>query len=318
MRISQRMYLALLPAVLGVFTVAALAYWGQYAHAAPEWLVAIAVIATLASVTVAWRNAQYVARRVERVAAKSTSPSLGAGAHPDELETIESAVHHLTTAVDEAEATRRAEENAHRDRQREYADLLALVAADALHKLDEVRLPLHILLENHFGDMNENQEEMLGSARNAAEQAGEALQRLQQIAELDQGAVTMRRDSVRPGDLIASVLPSLVAQGDRRGVGVTAEVAPALPSIPGDRGRLQMALELILHDCVARTAEGAQVRIEAEPDGRSVRIDVRHGSGEANRISRGLGTRIIAAQGGSVSEESGEGAELITRIQLLR
>lgn len=317
MRISQRMYLALLPAVLGVFTVAALAYWGQYAHAAPEWLVAIAVIATLASVTVAWRNAQYVARRVERVAAKSASPS-HAGETPDELETIESAVHHLTTAVDEAEATRRAEETAHRDRQREYADLLALVAADALHKLDEVRLPLHILLENHFGDVNENQEEMLGAARNAAEQAGEALQRLQQIAELDQGSVTMRRDSVRPGDLIASVLPSLIAQGEQRGVGVTAEVAPALPSIPGDRGRLQMALELILHDCVARTAEGAHVRIDAEPEAREVRIDVRHGSGEVNRISRGLGTRLITAQGGSVSEETGEGAERVTRIRLLR
>jgi signal transduction histidine kinase len=318
MRISQRMYLALLPAVLGVFTVAALAYWGQYAHAAPEWLVAIAVIATLASVTVAWRNAQYVARRVERVAAKSTSPSRAAGDTPDELETIESAVHHLTTAVGEAEATRRAEESAHRNRQREYADLLALVAADALHKLDEVRLPLHILLENHFGDMNENQEEMLGAARNAAEQAGEALQRLQQIAELDRGAVPMRRDSVRSGDLIAGVLPSLVAQGEQRGVGVTAEVAPALPSVPGDRGRLQMALELILHDCVARTADGGHVRIDAEPDKRWVRVDVRHGSGEANRISQGLGTRVIAAHGGSVSEEPGKDGELVTRIQLMR
>jgi signal transduction histidine kinase len=316
MRISQRMYLALLPAVLGVFTVSALAYWGQYAHTAPEWLVAIAVIATLASVTVAWRNAQYVARRVERVAAKSTSKMVGDA--PDELETIESAVHHLTTAVDEAEATRRAEENAHRNRQREYADLLALVSADALHKLDEVRLPLHILLENHFGDMNENQEEMLGAARNAAEQAGESLQRLQQIAELDQGTVTMRRDSVRPGDLIASVLPSLVAQGEQRGVGVVAEVAPALPSIPGDRGRLQMALELILHDCVARTANGGQVRIDAEPETRQVRIDVRHGSGEPNRISRGLGTRIIAAQGGTVREEAGQGTERVTRVQLSR
>ncbi|MEP6491119.1 MAG: hypothetical protein ABJF01_00485 [bacterium] len=318
MRIGQRMYLALLPAVLGVFTVAGLAYWGQYAHAAPEWLVAIAIIATIASVAVAWQNAQYVTHRVERVAARSVSPARATGGSPDELETIENAVHHLSTAVDEAGATRLAEELAHRDRQREYAELLALVTADALRKLDEVRLPLHILLENHFGDVNENQEEMLGAARNAAEQAGEALQRLQQIAEIDRGGVSMRRDSVRPGDLIAGVLPSLVAQGEQRGVTVTADVAPALPSIPGDRGRLQIALELILHDSVARTADGGRVQINAEPDARQVCIDVRHGTGETNRVARGLGSRLVAAQGGSVTEEAGEGADRVTRIQLAR
>ena len=46
MRVGQRLYLALLPAVLGVLTVAALAYWGQYAHARrPEVVVVVAVIA---------------------------------------------------------------------------------------------------------------------------------------------------------------------------------------------------------------------------------------------------------------------------------
>src|SRR5579884_3483047 len=104
MRIGQRMYLALLPALLGVVTVAALAYWGQYAHEAPGWFVLVAALATIASLIVAWINARYVTRRVERLA---TTTVRGASqqadtARPDELETIESAVHHLSNVAGQA------------------------------------------------------------------------------------------------------------------------------------------------------------------------------------------------------------------------
>ena len=70
MRIAQRMYLALLPALLGVVTVGALAYWGQYEHEAPVWFVVVVAIATIGSLIVAWLNARYVTRRIERLAAR--------------------------------------------------------------------------------------------------------------------------------------------------------------------------------------------------------------------------------------------------------
>jgi signal transduction histidine kinase len=321
MRISQRMYLALLPAVLGVFTVAALAYWGQYAHAVPQWIVAVASVATVASLVIAWINARYVARRVERLATTSSvqrSSDAATPRSPDELETIEGAVQDLSTAVGRAEAARQAEHSSLRDRQRSYAELLSLASRDALQRLDEIRLPLHILLENHFGDLNENQEEMLGSARAAAEQAGDAFQRLEEIADLDRGTLVMRRDRVRPADLVAGVLPALVAEGQQAGVHVTAEVAPALQSILGDRGRLQLALELLLHDSLRRTASGGEVRVTADVAGRDVLFAARHGDGAANPLATALGRRLIEAQGGSVSErDSGDGGRL-TEIRLAR
>jgi signal transduction histidine kinase len=313
------MYLSVVPAALGVFVVAALAYWGQYAHAAPEWLVVIAAVATLGSLFLSWQNARYVTRRIERLAMASvgnhsTSPA------PDELEVIEEAVDHLSSAVGRAEAARQAEHNTHRDLQLEYADLLSLSAREALQRLDEIRLPLHILLENHFGDLNENQEEMLGTARAAAEQAGDAFQRLGEIADLDRGAVTVRQDRIRPGDLIAGVVPALTAEGQQRNVRVTAEVAPALQSVLGDRSRLQLALELLLHDALRRTAEGDELHITADTDGREVAIVVRHGGGDPNPISTALGRRLIEAQGGRIIEraEGRDPKRLLTEVRLAR
>ncbi len=312
MRISQRMYLTVLPGVLGIFTVVALAYWGRFAHAAPEWLVAVAAIATVALVGATWSNARYVSRRIERLAATAAQrlaePSAGGAA--DEIATIESSVDRLSTAVGEAEAAQRAGQESLRGQQREYAELLSLAARDALQRLDEIRLPLHILLENHFGDLNENQEEMLGSARTAAEQAGDALQRLAEIADLDRGRMPLRRDRVRPGDLVAGVLPALVAEGQQRQVHVSADVAPAIQSIFGDRGRLQLALELLLHDYLRRTPAQGEMRVSVDTSGEDVVFTVRHGDGPGSPIAVGLGKRLVAAQGGRVVDSAGNRTEI--------
>ena len=317
------MYLALLPALLGVVTVAALAYWGQYAHEAPVWFVLVVAIATIASLIVAWVNARYVTRRVERLATASAHARVPSNeTKPDELETIETAVHHWSNVVGQVEAARQANQSSLRDQQREYSELLSLSAREALQRLDDIRLPLHILLENHFGDLNENQEEMLGGARTAAEQAGDAFQRLSEIADLDREAVTLRHDRIRPGDLVAGVLPALVAEGQQRNVHVSAEVAPALQSVLGDRGRLQLALELLLHDCLRQTDAGDELRITADVEARDLVIMADHGEGRPDPIDVALGRRLVAAQGGRVTEHeshTGKGRRRqVMEIRLVR
>jgi signal transduction histidine kinase len=226
MRVGQRLFLAVMPAVLGVFTVAGLAYWGRYAHTAPRWLVVIAVVAAIGSLLVAWSNTRYVAQRIERLASARSAPSprpvdvaglVVKPGGPDELDAIEQVVDHLSSAVGAAEANRQASLLALRAREGEYAALLAGLAKGAMSRLDEVRLPLHILLENRFGDLNENQEEMLGAARAAVEEAQAEFERLREIAELDQGTLQLRRDAVRMGDVVTTLLPALRAEATAAG-----------------------------------------------------------------------------------------------------
>ena len=60
MRVTQRLYLTVLPAVVGLLTVAALAYWGQYAHTVPTVFLVIAAVATVASLALTWVNARQI------------------------------------------------------------------------------------------------------------------------------------------------------------------------------------------------------------------------------------------------------------------
>jgi len=300
MKTSQRLFLAVTPAVIGVLAVAGLAYWGHYARSAPHIVVVIAAIGALGSLVMAWYNTRYVAQRIAQLAAKvDTTSGL------DELDAIETVVDRHTSALRDAESRRVQAQQAADLRIREHGELLSQVASTVSKGLDEIRLPLHILLENRFGDLNENQEEMLETARTAAEHVHADVRRLAEIGELDRGALTLRSDRIHIADVMQSLRPTVDSEGARVGVRVEVEVAPALPPVTGDRGRLQEALALVLADSVRRTPAGGRVRISIEAKGTGLSIVVEHGAPPALDVASALAQGLLEAHGASVERSTG-------------
>jgi signal transduction histidine kinase len=295
MKISHRLFLGMIPSAVGLFTVAGLAYWGQYAHTAPQLVVWAAGGATILSLAIAWWNARYVAQRVERLASRKGDEKV------DELDVIEQRVESLGEAATAAKAdAARAAEDAGR-RNIEYATLLAEAATSASKQLAEARLSLHVLQDNHFGELNDNQEEMIGAAREATEAAEVELTHLREIADIDRGALALRRDLVKPGEIIRSLLPLLNAQATKQSVRILSELEPALPRVVGDRGRLQDALGLILKDAVRYAVPGTSVSVHASSQPSTVTIVVNHSSPHSYTGDVALADRLIRAQGGSVT-----------------
>ncbi len=300
MRTSQRLFLAVVPAVLGVLTVAGLAYWGQYAHAAPEIVVIIAAVAAIGSLAMAWYNTRYVAQRIAQLAAKVEAKS-----GLDELDAIETVVDRYTSALRDAEAKRVSAQAAADLRIREHGELMSQVAATVSKGIDEIRLPLYILLENKFGDLNENQEEMLESARTAAEHVNTDADRLAEIGALDRGALALRSDRIHIADVMQSLRPTLDSEAVRVGVRVEMDVPPALQPVSGDRGRLQEAFAIILADSVRRTAAGGRVTITITTASNGLSIVVLHGAPPALDVASALAQRLLEAHGATVERSAG-------------
>lgn len=314
MRISQRLYLTVMPAILGVLLMAALAYWGQYAREAPAVIVFGGSIAALASLALTWSNARYVSGRIERLATgatiqKKVAPSPApvsnvdavSTANPrDEIDEIERAVDRLSSAVELAEATKADRERLFERRARDYARLLATVADASARRLEEVRLPLHILLENHFGELNDNQEEMLGAARAAAEAADADMLSLRQIAELDLGERLLREDRIKPSEMIEALRPLLVAAAESEGVTVEIEVVPLLPAVRGDRALLQDALATLMRGAIASVPAESHVQVRVDRDGPVIRFAVMGGGTPPFSVRRAAAGRVVDAHGGAV------------------
>jgi signal transduction histidine kinase len=319
MRIGQRLYLMILPAVVAALLMGGLFYWGQYAHTAPEVVLIGGALAVITSFALAWSSARYVTRRIENLATRAASPearkvpelphvsvpSTGTPALvPDEIDEIERVVHRLSSAIELAEMNRADREKMFERRAHDYALLLASVADASAKRIEEVRLPLHILLENHFGELNENQEEMLGAARAAAEAADADMLLLRQIAALDLGDRPMRRDRIKPSDLIDALRPMLIAAAQPAGGTVEFDVAPLLPAVIGDRALLHDALVTLLRGAVESAPQHASVRIGVEHHDDDIRFTI-HGGGVAPPSVRwAAGVRVIQAHGGSVARQA--------------
>lgn len=342
MKVSTRLYLTVAPAVIGALALAGLAYWGEYARQAPEVLIVIGALAAIGSLAIAWLNARFLAHRIERLAGASATVDQhltrgessrhegevgeagGAfrgvvsavvpnrpGRLPDEIDAIQQTLDRLSTAA----AADRVDGQRHlSERVRDHARLLAAVTDDAKDQLDEVRLPLHILLDNRFGELNENQEEMLGAARAAAEAIEADLTSLRRIAELDLGEREIRLERLRPGDLLEGIKPLLIATAEARDASLNVDVAPLLPAVMADRVQLREALATLLKAQIVDAAPGTGLSLtmnavtqdaaQASNRAPQIALELRGGTQPKRTIHTALASRIIAAHGGEVHKET--------------
>jgi hypothetical protein len=291
LRVSQRLCLAVIPAVLGVFTVAALAYFGQYARSAPAALILIAIVAALASLIVAWRNTRYVAQRIEQLAAEARQNH---SAHTDELDDIEHAVRETRAQSEQRTAT--------------YVRLLDEVLRVVPARLEESQLPLHILLDSPFGELNENQEELLGAAQSAVEDADLEVRRLRKLLDLERGAVSFLIQPVGVAELLRAPLAIAAARAHKRGVGYEWHVPTTMPRVLVDLSHMQEALTSALGHAIDRSADGERIVLNVGelPDGSHVQLTVRHGArGRAFSCDDLLSQRTIELQGGALRDDDG-------------
>ena len=207
--------------------------------------------------------------------------------------------------------------------------MLAAAVHDTMAQLAEVRLPLHILLETRFGDLNENQEELLRDARTGADAMADALRRLAQVADADRGAVAPQRELVQVNDVVRAILPLARAAADRQNARVDISLEPGLPRVMADRARLAEALTLLAVEAAAVAGPDHPLTIATARDGGGVSITLAPVNGAATEASAApsappgdrtapasdespdgrrdpgatiLARRLIAVQGGSADE----------------
>jgi signal transduction histidine kinase len=305
----------LLPSLLAVLLAVGLAYYGEYNRAAPGLIVFSAGVLAIASLVVTWLNTRYLAARIVRLteAIPNNANGIGAPGGADEFDQIERAVGHLGSALSASEAERARANAAAATRLRDEATMLAAVVHDTMAQLDEVRLPLHILLETRFGELNENQEELLRDARNASDAIGTALRRLALVADADRGALSMQRELVQVNDVVRAILPLARAAAERQKARVETSLEPGLPRVLADRARLAEALTLLAVDAATRARPDRPLGLTTRREiaGVSVTITpsaaVQSGEAAATKspdVGGGiLARRLIAAQGGMMEDD---------------
>lgn len=198
--------------------------------------------------------------------------------------------------------------------QADYATMIAELAAAAAKQVNEVRMPIHILLNTEFGQLDENQEELLSAAEVALEELSNQLDRVREIADADGGALRVQSEPVRVGSVLRGLEPMVRSLATKMGVTVVFDTEPALPRGIGDTPRLRDALRLTLSDAVRYAVPGTTVRVCAKSNGEEILVVVDHGCPHANSAGLILADRLVDAQGGSIAVEEGRTTVSIRRF----
>ena len=218
-------------------------------------------------------------------------------------------------------------------------DLLAAVAHDVRSPLGNILLSTSMLLTVPEQDAP--------SARKNIERVQRLAGRIDRLIAdlLDASTMEGGRFSIEPvrmeiAPLLTYVLETQRPNAESMGLLLLSEIAPDLPAVHADTGRLEQVLDNLLGNAIKFTASGGTITLRAERAGGMIRVSVRDtGLGipraelphlfdrfwqarRTTRIGAGLGLflvkGIVAAHGGAVGVESkvGEGTTFSFTVPL--
>jgi two-component system phosphate regulon sensor histidine kinase PhoR len=153
---------------------------------------------------------------------------------------------------------------------------------------------------------------------------------LLELSRLESGQAPLAREPVDVGPMLEQAVERMHPQAERKGLKLSLEFAPDLPSIVGDAQRLEQATVNLLDNAIKFTPEGGSVRVSAQLVDGAVQVEVEDtGAGiSAEKLPRiferfykvdrargdrgtGLGLAVVKhtveAHGGRVSVRSREG-----------
>lgn len=203
------------------------------------------------------RMAQHLERALGVLVFSGLKAHLATNLH---LESVKESFRELSEQNDKLKA-------AH-DRLKELDRLKSNFLATVSH---ELRTPLtsiigysEMLLEGIAGDINQDQREFVETIHNKGEQLLGLIKTLLDLSKLESGSMSLRKDLMSCGALAQDVVATLTPTAKKKGVKLTARIAPGVPELYADSARLRQVLLNLTENGIKFTPSGGEVTISVE------------------------------------------------------
>jgi signal transduction histidine kinase len=142
-------------------------------------------------------------------------------------------------------------------------DLVATVSHEIKSPLTSVRMVLHILLEKTVGALTPKQDELLQAARNDTERLLRILNDLLDLARLEEGNDSLRKEPVAPAELLTGVMKEMAGKFSAKGLNVNFMIEPDLPAVPVDRQRINHVFTNLLSNAIKHSPANGEIILGA-------------------------------------------------------
>jgi len=202
------------------------------------------------------------------------------------------------------------EEQRHRQAIEQFrAELISLASHELRAPLTSIRGYAHTLVRE-FGRLGEDtQREFLEGIASEAERLGHLISDLLDMSQIEEGRLRMERRAVRPGQICQQAVHSATHPDLKHTLRL--EVAPDLPEVLADPGRIHQALSNILINAIKFSPESSEIVVGARATDDSVEFYVTdHGIGIPREEQSRLFTRFHRAANANSPDTPGAGLGL--------
>jgi PAS domain S-box-containing protein len=142
-------------------------------------------------------------------------------------------------------------------------DFLSHVSHELRSPLTAIKQFTTILLGGLAGELNKEQHEYQKIVLKNIGQLQSMIDDLLEVTRLETGKLTVEPDSVSVSDAVTDALNTMLGTARAKGVTLSSDLPPDLPSAYADRTRLRQILIILLDNAIKFTPDGGAVTIQA-------------------------------------------------------
>jgi len=212
-------------------------------------------------------------------------------------------------------------------------NLVATVSHELKTPLTSARMSLYLLSEQSVGELNDDQLELVETAKEDLERQLATIQNLLDLSRIEQGASALERKPCAANKIAVRSLQAHADLAKTSGVTLTSDLTPDNPLVNADAKRIEIVLNNLLSNALRHAPEHSEIVVQTETRRETVRFAVAdqgpgvpdefrerifdryaQGSDSQNHGSAGLGLNIsreiINDHGGDIGFDSvlGEGS----------
>lgn len=144
------------------------------------------------------------------------------------------------------------------------SDMVATVSHELKTPVTSVSIALHMLEEQHIGELNELQLELTQTALADLDRLMRTLEHLLQIARLEAHAPRLKREHVQTGEVIQSTIETHSLTAGEKQISFEARLEPQLPPFIADRKAIDIALSNFLSNAIKYSPRNSTVTLYAK------------------------------------------------------
>jgi signal transduction histidine kinase len=147
------------------------------------------------------------------------------------------------------------------------SDFLATMSHELRTPLTSIIGYSEMLASGIGGELNPEQQDFVGTIRNKGDHLLELITSLLDMSKFEQGTLHLRKEVIDPARLVEDVMRTVTPAAKKKGVLLEQHIAPQLPNLIGDAGRMRQVLQNLTDNALKFTPSGGRVTLEvAEVD----------------------------------------------------